>query len=210
MRPPRDHHAIGAVSSWRPPGHNGHREQDAQRGQNPQNPPELLHRTAPALRAVCPTGWARSATVGPACRFVMIPPALFRGPTAEIGCGVARPKPANRLAVVRHRKGGGEGARPALRQRVPSPKLKRDGDGWIDRSAWLPAVSRCTYCGDETPGRRALCSRHGSSYNDDWATGNRIMCDFVHRGIVSGAPPKPRGSEVEVSRGTLEVALGEL
>ena len=100
--------------------------------------------------------------------------------------------------------------RPGLRQGVPSPKLKRDGDGWIDRSGSLPAVSRRAYCGDETLGRRALCGRHGASYDDDWAIGNRIMCDFVHRGIVLGAPPKPRGSEAEVPRGTLEAALGEL
>ncbi len=45
-------------------------------------------------------------------------------------------------------------------------------------------MSRRAYCGDETLGRRALCGRHGSSYDDNRATGNRIMCDF---GLLSGS-----------------------
>src|SRR5438034_7475115 len=59
MRTPHDHHAIGAVRSWRPAGHNGHREQDTQRRQNRQNPPELLHRAAlaPALSRAQHFGW---------------------------------------------------------------------------------------------------------------------------------------------------------
>ena len=29
-----------------------------------------------------------------------------------------------------------------------------------------------------------LCSHHGVEYGDDWARENRVMCDFIHRGIV--------------------------
>jgi len=102
MRTPHDHHAIGAVRSWRPAGHNGHREQDTQRRQNRQNPPELLHRAAlaPALSRAqhiptcwTATGWARPATAWLACLFVMAPPNLLEAPRLKLGAGfhVARP-----------------------------------------------------------------------------------------------------------------------
>ena len=71
-------------------------------------------------------------------------------------------------------------------------------------------MSRCAHCGAETLEGRSLCTHHGSRCEDDWATVNRIMCDFVHRGIVSSTPPKPLGSEVEVFFGTtVEATLGE-
>jgi len=48
----------------------------------------------------------------------------------------------------------------------------------------------------------ALCLHHVVSFGQGWATSNRIMCDFLHRGIVvarahgasvlSGTPPPPR------------------
>jgi hypothetical protein len=44
-------------------------------------------------------------------------------------------------------------------------------------------VSRCAYCGDETIGS-GLCPHHNLGSGDDWARGNRIMCNFIHRGIV--------------------------
>src|SRR2546425_4833834 len=102
MRTPHDHHAVGAVRSWRPAGHNGHREQDTQRRQNRQNPPELLHHAAlaPALSRAqhiltCwrATGWARSTTAWLACLFVMVPPNLLEAPRLKLGAGfhVARP-----------------------------------------------------------------------------------------------------------------------
>jgi hypothetical protein len=29
-----------------------------------------------------------------------------------------------------------------------------------------------------------FCPHHAAIYGDDWAAGNRVMCDFVHRGQV--------------------------
>ena len=70
-------------------------------------------------------------------------------------------------------------------------------------------MSRCASCGAETLGRRDLCGHHGSSCEDDWATGNRIMCDFVHRGIVRSTAPKPRRSLVEIVGARGEATLGD-
>jgi hypothetical protein len=52
-----------------------------------------------------------------------------------------------------------------------------------------------------------LCAYHTSSYGDDWATGNRIMCDFVHRGIVSPTPRELVDLSMELLVGRLEAAL---
>src|SRR5438034_1841117 len=46
-------------------------------------------------------------------------------------------------------------------------------------------MSLCLQCGHPTSAGRDLCSHHDSCHADDWATGNRIMCDFLHRRIVS-------------------------
>jgi len=35
-----------------------------------------------------------------------------------------------------------------------------------------------------------MCAHHVASYGDDWAMGNRIMCDFLHRGV--SPPPEQR------------------
>jgi hypothetical protein len=48
----------------------------------------------------------------------------------------------------------------------------------IDRT-----TSRCACCGTVI-GDAGLCSHHGVEYGDDWARENRVMCDFIHRGIV--------------------------
>jgi len=51
-------------------------------------------------------------------------------------------------------------------------------------------MSICAQCGFLTDSPEELCAYHvgGHGYSapggDDWATGNRIMCDFLHRGIV--------------------------
>ena len=42
---------------------------------------------------------------------------------------------------------------------------------------------RCIVCGHGNPDRESFCSFHLTS-EQDWATANRIMCDFVHRAIV--------------------------
>ncbi len=43
-------------------------------------------------------------------------------------------------------------------------------------------MSVCAHCGRATIDG-GLCTYTGSEH-DDWATGNRIICDFIHRGIV--------------------------
>jgi hypothetical protein len=53
-------------------------------------------------------------------------------------------------------------------------------------------MSRCAYCGQPTVGAGPICVGHDMPDRDDWATANRMMCDFVHRGVVS---PMPRRSE---------------
>ena len=56
------------------------------------------------------------------------------------------------------------------------------GSGEITRSA-----SHCAYCGAVTIGS-GLCPHHSVGYADDWARENRIMCDFIHRGVVVHIP----------------------
>ena len=48
-------------------------------------------------------------------------------------------------------------------------------------------MSLCTSCGSSIPGDLALCGHHHNVHGDDWAPSNRIMCNFIHRGIV---PPR--------------------
>ena len=47
-----------------------------------------------------------------------------------------------------------------------------------------PAMSLCALCGGPSFRTDALCSHHLHAGDDDWATSNRVMCDFIHRGIV--------------------------
>ena len=50
-------------------------------------------------------------------------------------------------------------------------------------------MSLCALCAQPTLTERDLCVHHLYPHADDWAGGNRSMCDFVHRGIV---PPATR------------------
>lgn len=43
-------------------------------------------------------------------------------------------------------------------------------------------MSRCASCGFQLSGDAELCPHHHCAYEDDWASANRIMCDFFHRG----------------------------
>ena len=52
-------------------------------------------------------------------------------------------------------------------------------------------MSVCVQCGYPTSGPEDMCAHHVASSGDDWAMGNRIMCDFLHRGVVS-PPPEQR------------------
>jgi hypothetical protein len=57
-------------------------------------------------------------------------------------------------------------------------------------------MTLCAYCGAETSSH-GLCSYHPSAHGDDWARSNRVMCDFVHRGVVPAAAPEPLDVELE-------------
>ena len=70
-------------------------------------------------------------------------------------------------------------------------------------------VSLCAQCGQPTFDAAALCVYHSSGQGDDWATGNRIMCDFLHRGIVSLEPLDLVDRPIELPVDTLEAALTE-
>jgi hypothetical protein len=61
-------------------------------------------------------------------------------------------------------------------------------------------MSLCTLCGHPAFGADALCAYHSSCEGDDWATGNRIMCDFLHRGIVPAGPLVRAGRTLELLR----------
>jgi hypothetical protein len=52
-----------------------------------------------------------------------------------------------------------------------------------------------------------LCAYHSVSYGDDWARCNRMMCDFIHRGIVASAVPGLAGDSLERDVHDLEAAL---
>lgn len=51
----------------------------------------------------------------------------------------------------------------------------------------VPAMTLCAACGVALTHDFALCPHHLGPTADDWATGNRIMCDLLHRGT---APPR--------------------
>jgi hypothetical protein len=55
-------------------------------------------------------------------------------------------------------------------------------------------MSICASCGLQLAGDSALCPHHHCVFGDDWAEGNRLMCDFFHRGKV---PPRLAGDEQE-------------
>lgn len=48
-------------------------------------------------------------------------------------------------------------------------------------------MSLCVSCGLQLAGEASLCPHHHSAFSDDWAAVNRIVCDFVHRGLL---PPR--------------------
>ena len=45
-------------------------------------------------------------------------------------------------------------------------------------------MSLCAMCGMQLFGETDLCPHHHSAQPSDWAVDNRIMCDFIHRGVV--------------------------
>ena len=67
------------------------------------------------------------------------------------------------------------------------------GNGEIDCAAGRPKMSLCVLCGQPLLGRDDVCAYHLYGNGDDWATANRIMCDFLHRGVVPCAPSEQSG-----------------
>lgn len=61
-------------------------------------------------------------------------------------------------------------------------------------------MTLCAFCGYSTLGSPGLCSHHALSDGNGWAVSNRIMCDFVHRGIV---PPTPGDLPIDELEETL-------
>ena len=55
----------------------------------------------------------------------------------------------------------------------------------------------CLQCGLSTLSTAEICSHHVYGHGDDWATANRIMCDFLHRGVVAPTPCK-RDEDLEL------------
>lgn len=53
-------------------------------------------------------------------------------------------------------------------------------------------MSLCVLCGVQLGGDATLCAHHHALPMGDWAAENRIMCDFIHRGIV---PPRLPAAE---------------
>jgi len=70
-------------------------------------------------------------------------------------------------------------------------------------------VSPCAQCGQPAFDSGGLCTYHDSGHGDDWAEGNRIMCDFLHRGIASSGPAELVARSIELLVDRLEAALTE-
>jgi hypothetical protein len=81
-------------------------------------------------------------------------------------------------------------------------------DEEIDQRTWEPAMSLCAQCAQPTLTERDLCVHHLHLYPhaDDWAAGNRIMCNFVHRGIMLPAT-RERSDALEPLVESLDEAL---
>jgi len=59
----------------------------------------------------------------------------------------------------------------------------------------------CVICGYTTLGAGDVCAHHTASFADDWAAGNRVMCDFLHRGIEATPPPRHAAAMRNVREG---------
>ena len=66
-------------------------------------------------------------------------------------------------------------------------------------------MSLCVLCGGLTPDGSAICVYHCST-DEDWATANRIMCDFVHRAIVPRRLAAEERDPIVVDEGELATA----
>lgn len=49
-------------------------------------------------------------------------------------------------------------------------------------------MALCVLCAQPTLSDEDVCVFHLHGQGDDWAIGNRIMCDFLHRHIIPSVP----------------------
>jgi len=74
----------------------------------------------------------------------------------------------------------------------------------------------CAQCGYITDNRDGLCAYHvrddslSSIHGDSWAAGNRIMCDFVHRGVVEATTASTQVNRKWRSAGAPATGSGRL
>ena len=64
-------------------------------------------------------------------------------------------------------------------------------------------MALCVLCAQPCFGPDDVCAYHTASHGDDWAASNRIMCNFVHRGIILPAP-RERADDIELLISTLD------
>jgi hypothetical protein len=65
-------------------------------------------------------------------------------------------------------------------------------------------MSCCALCAHPTFRGADLCAYHGTGEGKAWATQNRMMCDFVHRGIVAVIPDAVAEPSIDLLADTLE------
>jgi hypothetical protein len=61
-------------------------------------------------------------------------------------------------------------------------------------------MSLCVVCGYSTLEAGDICTHHTASYSADWAEGNKLFCDLLHRGIVSPSPSRRTTSRAIITR----------
>ena len=90
---------------------------------------------------------------------------------------------------------------------MTDPDQNREGgDGRIGQAKRAPMMSLCVHCGQPPSDSCGFCTDRHSDRGDDWAEGNRIMCDFLHRGIVSPGPAESVARSIELLVDRLETA----
>ena len=56
-------------------------------------------------------------------------------------------------------------------------------------------MSVCVQCGIERDDGALLCPQHERESLDTWAEGNRIICDWIHRGKLPERAPDPQAED---------------
>jgi len=59
-------------------------------------------------------------------------------------------------------------------------------------------MSLCVCCAQPVGDGGDFCGYHTLGDSGDWATGNRIVCDFIHRGIVPLTPCDTSETSLEI------------